>query len=266
MARQLLTTGHAARLCSVRRDTVLKWIKKGRLTAARTAGGHFRIDERDLRPMLSQPEREEEEDFQAPEGRAARAPLRCWEYMNRELREECKSCVAYRAHASWCFELVRMVRGAGHAKCFCTGACQDCPYYRRVQGLPANVLLVTRDERLIQAVAKSANGCMAIRYARCGYDASAIISVFRPAFAIVDHCLIEGGEAGLLEALGADPRTPGVRIFLGVRRGSVSRVAPPPSIAGTIELPFTSDDLLGWLERHPVELLSLPEKQARRAS
>ena len=49
---QHLTTGEAAGLCSVKPDTVLKWIKKGQLRAAKTAGGHHRIEYRDLRYFL----------------------------------------------------------------------------------------------------------------------------------------------------------------------------------------------------------------------
>jgi len=47
-----LTTGEAAGLCSVKPDTVLKWIKKGQLQAAKTAGGHHRIEYRDLQSFL----------------------------------------------------------------------------------------------------------------------------------------------------------------------------------------------------------------------
>ena len=47
-----LSTGAAARLCSVNPDTVLKWIKKGRLPATRTVGGHYRIEEQDLAALI----------------------------------------------------------------------------------------------------------------------------------------------------------------------------------------------------------------------
>ena len=40
---ELLSTGEVARLCGVTRDAVLKWIKKGKLPATQTPGGHFRI-------------------------------------------------------------------------------------------------------------------------------------------------------------------------------------------------------------------------------
>ena len=52
----LLTTGQAARLCSVTPDTVLKWIKKGRLRGVRTAGGHYRIERRLLDPLIACPD------------------------------------------------------------------------------------------------------------------------------------------------------------------------------------------------------------------
>ncbi len=48
MNSRMLTTGQAAKICSVTPDTVLKWIHSGALPARRTAGGHHRIDEQDL--------------------------------------------------------------------------------------------------------------------------------------------------------------------------------------------------------------------------
>ena len=48
----LLTTGQAAKLCEVAPDTILKWIRKGRLRGTRTAGGHYRINPRDLQPHV----------------------------------------------------------------------------------------------------------------------------------------------------------------------------------------------------------------------
>lgn len=48
-----VTTGEAARLCSVTADAVQKWIRLGRLTAQRTAGGHYRIARRDIEPFAT---------------------------------------------------------------------------------------------------------------------------------------------------------------------------------------------------------------------
>jgi excisionase family DNA binding protein len=253
---QLLTTGQAARHCSVKPDTVLKWIKKGRLRATRTIGGHYRVDERDLAPLLGESDLEEQKGKSAP---CSQQPLRCWEFLSDGLRSECKNCIAYRVHAVWCFHLIKLTHAAGHGKRFCTGSCLDCPYYRRTHAQPTNVLILTRDEALIQYIAKKNNESIACRYARTGYDASAIISVFRPALVIVDERILQDGESGLVDALASDPRTRGARILLGVRDGNPVPSCASEAIAGTIREPFCSQDILTWAERSPVEVL--PEDQ-----
>jgi excisionase family DNA binding protein len=253
MSTQLLTTGEVARRCSVKPDTVLKWINKGRLRASRTLGGHYRVEERDLLPLLSKPSSPEAPC--TPKLSLLSQPLRCWEYMSEGVREECRNCVAYRVRATWCFRLAAALRTGGHAKRFCTGSCQDCPYHRHVRGLPAHVLVVTRDEKLIQDLAKNENGRVTFRFARSAYDASAVVSFFRPAYAIVDENLLDNGEPGLLEALLADLRSPGVRVLLGVRRGMLHARSSKLALAGTIEEPFTPEEIAALADRYPVETL-----------
>ena len=152
MSATMLTTGKAARLCSVKPDTVLKWIKKGRLPASRTAGGHYRVEERALTSLLS--DNEQPGNGSNGSGTLCSRPMRCWEYMNHDPGDACRDCVVHRVRATWCFRLANVVRGSGHAKRFCNGVCQECPYYRRVHGLPSNVLVITRDEGLIQDLAR----------------------------------------------------------------------------------------------------------------
>ncbi len=259
MPVRLLTTGKAAELCSVKPDTVLKWIKKGRLSATRTAGGHYRVDEHQLLPFLPKTNEKDvgEGRAEAAAGPCAVHSFRCWEYMSDTLRDECRDCVAYQTHAAWCFELMKVVHGAGHTKRFCSGACQECPYYRRVHGEPTNVLIVTRDEALIQSIAWHPDGCLACRFARNGYDASAIISVFRPAVVIVGE-RVAAEETGLVKALANDPRTPGVRVLLGVRENRTEPTAAGSGIAGTIRAPFSCDELAAWAGRLPVEVVPVP--------
>jgi len=43
MAERLVTTGEMARLCSVTTETVVSWIKSGKLEACSTPGGRYRI-------------------------------------------------------------------------------------------------------------------------------------------------------------------------------------------------------------------------------
>lgn len=254
----LLTTGKAAQLCSVQPDTVLKWIKKGRLPASRTAGGHYRVEERDVLSLLEQNGLRSS----AGEGKMALCarPMRCWEYMNHNPGSECQECVVYRVHATWCFRLVNVMRGAGHTKRFCGGACQECPYYRRVHGLPTNVLVITADENLIHDLAKRQDEAIAFRFARRGYDASAIVTVFRPAVVIFDEAILESLGFALLDALATDPRTLGTRIIVAVRKGSMGFRVQNSAVFATVEEPFAADEILAMINRIPVE--SLPPETA----
>ncbi len=262
MAGTLLTTGKAARLCSVKPDTVLKWIKKGRLAASRTAGGHYRVEERDLLLVLSQnPAAEKEWEEHAA---LCCRPMRCWEYMNHGPGSECQDCVVHRVEAMWCFRLVNLMRGSGHVRRFCTSPCQECPYYRRVHGQPTNVLVITRDENLIQDLAKRESESVTFRFARRGYDASAIVAVFRPAFVVLDQAVLESLGVALLDALASDPRTAGARIVVAIRKGSLNCRIHNHAVFATIEEPFKANELVALIERIPVEMITPEASTATR--
>ena len=219
-----LTTGQAARLCSVTSDTVLKWIKKGSLKAVRTAGGHYRIRRQDLAPLLTL-------------GRTSRsladttsgAPqqLRCWEYFSRAgaIREECEACAVYRARASRCFRMAMMGPDIGHARQFCQTSCEDCVYFQRLSGHPTNVLVVTSDPALVQRLKSRESERMELRFARNAYEASAVVQSFLPGFAVVDQDAFPDGDFGLLESLANDPRLPGLKIIVAVQRGEDQQLA-----------------------------------------
>ena len=250
MASALLTTGKAAQLCSVKPDTVLKWIKRGVLPATRTAGGHYRLDEDDVLQVLCQDD--------CPAARAGGTalcsrPMRCWEYMSQGPGTECRECVVYKVHASWCFRMTSVVKGAGPAKRFCSGLCQDCPYYRRVHGLETNVLVVSQDEVLIHDLARRDNGSLAFRFARRGYDASAIITVFRPAYIVIDEAILEELGVALLDALATDSRTMGARIVVAIRKGAMGLRIHNRAVYATIQEPFDADEIVGLINQIPVE-------------
>jgi excisionase family DNA binding protein len=84
--KEFLTTGQAAALCSVTRNAVFKWIQSGYLTAYRTAGGHHRIDKRELERLINA------SDSLALKSRPAlRQGSRlqyCWEYNGKGKAEE----------------------------------------------------------------------------------------------------------------------------------------------------------------------------------
>ena len=51
--RKWLSTGEAAKLCSVTPDAVQKWIRSRRLAAQKTPGGHYRIALEDITPFAT---------------------------------------------------------------------------------------------------------------------------------------------------------------------------------------------------------------------
>jgi excisionase family DNA binding protein len=261
-----LTTGQAAKLCEVTPDTILKWIRKGRIQGTRTAGGHYRINLRDLQPHIP-PGR--------LEGRSAEMPtcflgnLHCWEYLSDKgvVREECKKCVVYRVRAARCFQMADLGAEVGHARQFCRSSCEECMYYRRAQGLPANVLVITPDETLRQRLSSEENDGLSLRVAHSAYEASAIIQNFQAAFVIVDEEALVAGEPGLLEHLSTDPRLPGVKIVLAVRQGRSG--APDDKtnedvVFSVIEKPFGPRHIAAVINSLPVEK-SIPAESSARA-
>jgi len=250
-----LSTGKAARLCSVNPDTVLKWIKKGRLAATRTAGGHYRIEEHDIAAFIP-PSLVEIPSTQASEGR----PLRCWEYLSRPggIRDECKNCVVYQIRAAWCFQVASLECDIGRLKSSCNAPCEDCVYYRRATGQATNVLVITSDTKLVDSLGQVEHENIALRFARSAYDASGIAWSFRPAFAVVDQEL-RGGSSGpdLLDSLVGDPRLPGLRIILGVPKGKAPRFGDlaEKGVVSVIEKPFGTDRIVEVIQNFPVELL-----------
>jgi excisionase family DNA binding protein len=247
-----LTTGEAAELCSVQPDTVLKWIKKGQLRAAQTAGGHHRIEYRDLRSFL-QAHRIGEG---IPPDESTAHAVRCWEFFSNQgvLRDACKECVVYRVRAAWCFEMLGLGKEVGHAKLFCQNSCEDCAYYRRVKGLKVNVLVVSQDEDLIRQLTGEESEGLSLRFAHNGYEASAAIHDFRPAFAVVDRDLVPDGGKELVECLTADSRVPGLKIILAVPgAGRRRRKESEKSAMDVLVKPFGLDQVTAVVNTLPVE-------------
>jgi excisionase family DNA binding protein len=236
--QDLLTTGQAAKLCAVTPDTVLKWIKKGKLVASRTAGGHYRVALPDLRPFLAEFGQKGPEDltdrYQGAQGqREQEEPdedIPCWEFLadGGELRESCRRCVVYRVQATRCFLMAGLETDVGHSKQFCEGSCEDCVYYQRVQGGSAPVLFITGDRDLESQIECFDESSVILRFARNGYEASALIQDFRPEVLIIDMEAIPGQGLHLLDSIAADPRLPHARVILVVPTGQLERMLQRP--------------------------------------
>jgi excisionase family DNA binding protein len=236
----LLTTGQAARLCAVTPDTVLKWIKKGKLAASRTAGGHYRVALPDLHPFLAEFGQKGTDIVQSGRSfhpssaevgtRESEEEVPCWEFLaeDGETRESCRHCVVYRVKATRCFLMAGLETDVGHSKEFCEGSCEDCAYYKRIQGGSAPVLFVTADQELESQIDYFEKDSVILRFARNGYEASALIQDFRPEILIIDMEGIPGLGLDLLDSIAADPRLPHVRVILVTPPGQLERMLQRP--------------------------------------
>jgi len=242
--QELLSTGEVAKLCGVTRDAVLKWIKKGKLPAKQTPGGHFRIPRDACQGMAM--EGPHFKPITTPSGEGSQSgPLRCWEYFGEDgsPKKVCQSCLVYLARAQNCFRLAELGEESGHRLHFCRNECRTCAYYRACQGLATEVLVITSDESLIQRLeARTDPKLVSLRFARTGYEGSAVVSTFSPALILMDSDLPEVRTGFLVDSIVEDERIPAARIVVGCRRDHAGlfdehpvRLVPAPFTAHEVE-------------------------------
>lgn len=245
---ELLSTGEVARLCGVTRDAVLKWIKKGKLPAIKTPGGHFRVPREACQGMAMEgPHVKPVVDHYGEPTK--QGPLRCWQYFgdSGSPREVCQSCLVYLAKAQNCFKLAELGKESGHRLHFCRHDCRTCSYYRACQGLATEVLLITKDDALIQRVESGVNPeLVSVRFARSGYEGSAIISTFSPALVIMDSDLSEVRAGLLTESILEDDRIPAAKVVVACRKGHAELFQN--SQVTTIPAPFTAEEVVDLTE------------------
>ncbi len=240
MSSRFLTTSQAATLCSVTPDTVLKWIRTGHLSARRTAGGHHRIDRKDLEQVMAPVGRTPSSD-----SRAVQRHFRyCWEHHgNGEVPKGCLNCAAYQMRAQRCYELANLPAEIGHARLFCSKSCEDCGYFREVRGQVTNVLVVTDDSDLESSLwAQADKVWFNLRVTDCEYNCSTLVNYFRPDFVVVDCSLGEEETRDITNHLLQDPRVPFVRLIIAGVQGDFGEECEKEVFA-RIEHPFSIWDI-----------------------
>lgn len=240
--REFLTSGQAAKLCSVTPDTVLKWIKQGKIPARRTAGGHYRIRRRDIQHLVVAQDSPSLEKGEPLEGRSFQY---CWEY-NSESQEslhECMECVVYRTRAFRCYEVIKLGSDIGHGKQFCKETCEECDYYNRVHLQSTNVLVISNNRVLKTTLPDKAEEVpINLEVTDCEYACSALVETFRPDYAIVD-CSLEGKQSrDIVKHLNEDPRLPYVRVILAARSDELP-TGCDREVFARIRTPFTLEDI-----------------------
>jgi excisionase family DNA binding protein len=215
MSPKYISTGQAAKICSVTRDTVLKWIQSGYLPARRTAGGHHRILRSDLDAIVGFPA-----DSEAPapaEERTISPDIKfCWEHHgDGEVTDECRACAIYAMRAQRCYEVLRLAPDTVQSGIRCQRECSECGYFEMASQGDASVLVVTTDPDLtknLHAIVDLPG--FTLQLADCGYSCSSALNVFRPDYVFVDCSLGLEESKRLVRHLLHDGRVPFVRVVV----------------------------------------------------
>jgi len=263
---EYLTTGQAAKLCMVTPDTILKWVKQGRLPSRRTAGGHYRIRRGDLTLLAGSGS--PIEPTRPPGGQIDAAPRGrrnfqyCWEYnTDGETLPDCLKCVVFATRAYRCYELLRAAPEIGHGRLFCKQSCEECDYYLNVHKDPTNVLVVSDNQVLTAALARdAATAPINLRVTTCEYTASAEVQGFRPDYAIIDCSLGTERSRDILYHLKQDPRIPYVRVILAAEDGAYP-TGCERDVFARIETPFVLQDVTQCINGVRVETAKGPDRQ-----
>jgi excisionase family DNA binding protein len=240
--REFLTTGQAAALCSVTRNAVFKWIQSGYLSAYRTAGGHHRIDKRELERFMSVSEPHPAKPAAHVQGKKRRQY--CWEYNgNGKVQGACLDCAVYSLRALRCYEVAKLAPDANHPKMYCNERCEDCDYFREMHGKIPNILVVTNDPMLASGLIADAEGAgFNLEITDCEYSCSAIVHHFKPDFVIVDCLLGRKISRQISHHLKEDPRIPYVKVVFAADREDFMRTCDREVFA-QIARPFGIRDI-----------------------
>jgi excisionase family DNA binding protein len=209
--KEYFSTGEVAELCSVTPDTVLKWIRAGKIPAIRTPGGHHRISRTALQTLI-------QDDEVMSESAPKRSAFQyCWEFYTKTgaQTEACRKCIVYRSKSSRCYEMNDLPTEAGYVGLFCDSNCEKCEYFAAVHGQPSNVLVVTDKNRLRDALEKDAREIdFNLKIADSEYRCSMVVERFRPDYVVIDCSMGADRCARITQLLDEDPRIPFVRIIL----------------------------------------------------
>ncbi len=240
------TTGQAAELCSVTPDTVLKWIRAGKLKANRTPGGHHRIPRSALLPLLKS-----DAGASLSKHKGAGSFQYCWEFNSKagKITSDCRNCVVYRSGTLRCYEMIGLPVEAGHSRQFCQGSCDECEYYKMVHGHRPGVLVVTDKKRSRTAFERDAREVnFDLQITDCEYRCSMLVEKFRPDYVVIDCSIGSERSQEFANLLLEDPRIPLVRIILAGNRDEIPRECDKIVFA-FIERPFTAHALADIIRR-----------------
>ncbi len=240
--KEFLTTSQAAKLLSVSPDTVLKWVKAGKIKSKRTLGGHFRIPNTEIRVFNGSIKEHPDKSS----NNSSIVPYQyCWEYMaaGGPIQSECKDCITFRSRASRCYELKDIPGGMGCLNLMCDTDCTNCEYYKVVNGQKLNILVISENQNIVQDFnTLDDSGLFKIHFSKDEYSAAVKIHENRPDYIIVD-CSIGKKRTGFIcNNLFDDIRIPVVRIILTSKSKNIKDYCDK-EVFGWIRKPFNIEQL-----------------------
>ena len=232
---RLLTTGQAAKRCSVTADTILKWIRSGYLPAQRTAGGHHRIAETDLKlvsgfrkPVNPLSSREMHDLPCAAETDGPDLLKRCPAHLLGLRRRE---QVSIAGAAAW------EIRPRSSERC------HVCGYFREVSQYGMNVLILTRDPIMSLHLKETAReATFHLEITNSEYRCSVLVGECKPDFVVIDSAIgrEKCREIGL--QILNDPRNPFVEVLVAGTPGGMPDECTS-GVFGRLQRPFDYQDI-----------------------
>lgn len=247
VAKKYYTTSEAARLLSVSSDTVLKWVRAGKIKSYRTPGGHARIPVEAINAIL-------------PDSKMAIRPVPqeelspsfkyCWEFNSgiHGLNPECRECIAYLSRARRCYE-IRSASGISlPPNSYCRDNCEYCEYYRLMYTHEKAVLIVSQGKEWLNAVVEqSRNYGMHVETAASEYECAMRVNAIRPDVVVVDCGYGAARTRQFCRHIREDERLPMVRIILASKVARIKDYCED-EIFGWISRPFTFDQLRAMID------------------
>ena len=245
MRRNHYTTTQAAKLLSVSADTVLKWVKAGKIPSYQTPGGHNRIPAEAVEALVPGA------GTASFRTQVARSYDHCWDFYAGEegVRNECRDCVAFKSGARRCYEMRDIPEEFGHLRLFCQTSCEDCEFYQLThQRQRRSVLVVSRQDAWLARLAdQAAGGSLKLDFAASEYACGSVIESFRPDFIVLDCAFGTNRTREICRHFNEDDRIPFTRIILTSRQARWAEECAQ-DVCGWIEKPFTVDRLGAFIE------------------
>ncbi|MBD3258743.1 helix-turn-helix domain-containing protein [candidate division GN15 bacterium] len=240
MTKKYLTTTEAARILSVSADTVLKWVRAGKLASYRTPGGHCRILPEAIDSMVPGGKASAEVAVQPTP-----AFEYCWEYNAKsgEICGQCQECIVYQSRARRCYEFRDLPEEFGHLRLHCDSTCDNCEYFLKVSEQGTNVLVVSRNKQTINQLhrERTSRG-FEVRFAMSEYEVSAVVESFRPDYVVVDTSLGARQTQSLCQHMLEDSRIPVTRIILASKE-EIHQENCGREVLGWLRKPFNVQQL-----------------------